>query len=151
MVQASGALFGAIRKEIPQSQVRPIPSLELSYPEIQLVPNRDRLRASGMTAADLGIALDVLMDGRKVGEFKREGDKKVDLILMGPNDEISTPEQLYQSQIAMPGGRVVPVSSLAKLIRTAGMTELRHLERDRTVSLQVTPPPNLPLFRRGWK
>ncbi|NIS73964.1 MAG: MMPL family transporter [Deltaproteobacteria bacterium] len=145
VVQASGALFGAIRKEIPQSQVRPIPSLELSYPEIQLVPNRDRLRASGMTAADLGIALDVLMDGRKVGEFKREGDKKVDLILMGPNDEISTPEQLYQSQIAMPGGRVVPVSSLAKLIRTAGMTELRHLERDRTVSLQVTPPPNLPL------
>lgn len=145
VVQASGALFGAIKKEISQSQIRPIPSLELSYPEIQLVPDRDRLRASGMTAADLGIALDVLMDGRKVGEFNREGDKKVDLVLKGSNDDISTPEQLYQSQIATPGGRVVPVSSLVNLIRTAGMTELRHLERDRTVSLQVTPPPNLPL------
>ena len=34
--------------------------------------DRDRLRANGMTARDLGVAMDVLMDGRVVGEFKEE-------------------------------------------------------------------------------
>lgn len=150
VVQATGAMFGSIRQEIPGAQVRPIPSLELSYPEIQLLPDRDRLRASRMTAADLGIALDVLMDGREVGEFKKEGEKKIDLVLKGPDDAISTPEDLYRSQIVTPGGKVVPVSSLANLIRTTGMNELRHLERDRTITLQVTPPGNLP-FQEGME
>jgi HAE1 family hydrophobic/amphiphilic exporter-1 len=150
VVQATGKMFGSIRQEIPAAQVRPIPSLELSYPEIQLVPDRDRLRASGMTAADLGIALDVLMDGREVGEFKKEGEKKIDLILKGPEEDISTPEELYRSQLVTPAGKVVPVSSLAKLIRTTGMNELRHLERDRTITLQVTPPGNLP-FQEGME
>jgi len=145
VVQAAGAMFGMIRKEIAGSQVRPIPSLELTYPEIRFIPTRNRLRASAMTAADLGVALDVLMDGRKVGEYKKEGEKKIDLVLMGSHSPHMTPEELYRSQIATPGGSIVPVSSLAKIVQTSGMTEIRHLERNRTVTLQVTPPISLPL------
>ncbi len=145
VVQVAGAMFGSIKQQIPQAQIRPIPSLELSYPEVQLVPARDRLKASGMSAQELGVALDVMMDGRKVGEFKKEGEKKIDLVLRGLEKDISTPEDLYRALMVTPGGKVVPVSSLASLNRTAGMTEVRHLERDRTVTLQVTPPPALPL------
>ncbi len=145
VVQVAGAMFGSIKQQIPQAQIRPIPSLELSYPEVQLVPARDRLKASGMSAEELGVALDVMMDGRKVGEFKKEGEKKIDLVLRGLEKDISTPEDLYRALMVTPGGKVVPVSSLASLNRTAGMTEVRHLERDRTVTLQVTPPPTLPL------
>jgi HAE1 family hydrophobic/amphiphilic exporter-1 len=47
--------------------------------------------------------------------------------------------------IAIPGGKVVPVSSLSRLERTAGITQIRHLERQRTITLQVTPPATLPL------
>jgi len=39
----------------------------------------------------------------------------------------------------------VPVSSLSRLKRTAGITQIRHLERQRTVTLEVTPPSLLPL------
>ena len=34
-----------------------------------------------MSARDFGTTLDVLMDGRKIGEFKEEGEKKIDLML----------------------------------------------------------------------
>ena len=145
IVQVAGMLFGAIKKEIPQAQIRPIPSLELLFPEVRIVPDRDRLKAAGMTASSFGIAVDVLMDGREIGEFKQEGEKKIDMILMASEEEISTPEQLYQSPIAIPGGKVVPVSSLSQLQRTYGITQIRHLERQRTITLEITPPTTIPL------
>ena len=145
LVQVAGAMFGVIKKEIPEAQIRPIPSLELLYPEVRFVPERDRLKALGMSANDFGIALDVLMDGREIGDFKQEGQKKIDLVLKASEREIATPEELYQSLIATPGGKVVPVSSLSELVRTQGLTEVRHLERRRTITLQVTPPFTIPL------
>jgi HAE1 family hydrophobic/amphiphilic exporter-1 len=145
IVQAAGMLYGAIKKEIPQAQIRPVPSLELLFPEVQIIPERDRIKAAGMTARDFGVAIDVLMDGRQIGEFKQEGQKKIDLVLKASEKEISTPERLYDSPIAIPGGKVVPVSSLSRLERTYGITQIRHLERQRTITLQVTPPASLPL------
>jgi HAE1 family hydrophobic/amphiphilic exporter-1 len=98
-----------------------------------------------MTTRDFGVALDVLMDGRDIGDFKQEGQRKIDLILKASEEAIRTPEKLYDSMIAISGGRIVPVSSLSKLERTAGITQIRHLERRRTVTLEVTPPFSIPL------
>lgn len=145
MIQAGGMMYGALRQEIPDAQIRPIPSLELLYPEVRLVPDRDRLKAAGMSAGELGVSLDVLMDGRKIGDFKQEGEKKIDLVLKASGKEIATPEQLYHSMIATPGGRIVPVSSFAEIVRTEGLTQIRHLERKRTVTLEVTPPKTMPI------
>jgi HAE1 family hydrophobic/amphiphilic exporter-1 len=145
IVQVAGAMYGAILKEIPGSQIRPVPSLELLFPEARLVPLRDRLKAVNLTARDFGVALDVLMDGRDIGDFKEEGQKKIDLILKASEADIHTPEKLYHSMIAIPGGRIVPISSLSQLERTTGITEIRHIERQRTITLQVTPPFSVPL------
>jgi HAE1 family hydrophobic/amphiphilic exporter-1 len=144
-VQAGGALFGAIMQKIPGAQVRPVPSLEISYPEIRFEPDLDRLQAAGMSVRDLGHAVDVLMDGRKVGEFKQEGKKKIDLVLTAENKGLATPEELAAAPIRTPTGQVVPVSSLATVTPATGTTEIRHLERQRTITLQVTPPTEVPL------
>jgi HAE1 family hydrophobic/amphiphilic exporter-1 len=85
------------------------------------------------------------MDGRKIGDFKPEGQKKIDLILRASEEDIPTPEELYNSLIAIPGGKIVPLSSLATLQRATGITQIRHLERQRTITLQVTPPFTIPL------
>lgn len=140
LVQVGGAMFGIIREAIPGAQVRPVPSLELLYPEVKIEPIRDRLKSAGITAQSLGVAIDVLMDGRKVGEFSREGEKKIDLVLKTSESEITSPEDLYNKPLATPRGTIVPISSLAKFVRTTGLTQIRHLERNRTVTLEVTPP-----------
>ncbi|MFV0421290.1 efflux RND transporter permease subunit [Oleidesulfovibrio sp.] len=145
LVGGAGALFGTLMGEIPGAQIRPLPSLELLFPEVRLIPDRERLRAAGMSASDLGIAVDVLMDGRKVSEFKEEGKKKVDLVIKAEGEQLNTPEAVYRALIATPAGGTVPVSSLADLVRTYGITQIRHLERQRTVTLQVTPPAHIPL------
>ena len=145
IVQVAGAMFGMIRREIPGAQVRPVPSIELLYPEINIIPDRDRLRASGMSSSDLGIQLDVLMDGRKVGDFKQKGQKKIDLVLKASDENFSTPEELYEALVATPKGKIVPISSFARLERSTGLDQVRHLERQRTISLQVTPPKTIAL------
>lgn len=145
LVAAAGTMFGLTMQEIPGSQVRPVPSLELLYPEIRLMPERDRVRAAGMSTEDLGVAVDVILDGREIGDFKEDGKKKIDLVLKGSVTDIATPEDLLDALVAVPNGWAVPVSSLVNVERTYSMNQIRHLERQRTVSLQVTPPTDMPL------
>jgi HAE1 family hydrophobic/amphiphilic exporter-1 len=145
IVAAATRLFEKIRDDIDGTQVRPVPSIELSYPEAQIIPDRERLKTNGMTSRELGLALDVLMDGTYVGDFKQEGKKKIDLIIKSADAGIATPEDLYHSLLSTPKGQMVPVSSLARLEHTAGMTQIRHLERKRTVTLQITPPDDMAL------
>jgi HAE1 family hydrophobic/amphiphilic exporter-1 len=145
IVKAAGMMFGKAREVLPGAQVRPVPSIELTYPEVRIRPDRDRLRANNMTARDLGVAMDVLMDGRIVGEFKEEGKKTIDLVLKTEEADIGTPEDLYRSLVVTPQGKVVPVSSLSSMEQTTGMAQIRHLERNRTITLQVTPPLEVPL------
>jgi HAE1 family hydrophobic/amphiphilic exporter-1 len=145
IVAAATRLFEKIRDDIEGTQVRPVPSIELSYPEAQIIPDRSRLRANGMSSRELGVALDVLMDGTYVGDFKQEGQKKIDLIIKSADSGINSPEDLFHSLLSTPKGQVVSVSSLATLEHTSGMTQIRHLERKRTVTLQITPPNDMPL------
>ena len=140
LVAGAGAMFGVIMQDIPGAQVRPVPSLDLSFREANFEPLQERLRAVGMTARQLGIGIDVLMDGRDIGDFKQEGEKKINLVVKAADTEFSTPEELANALMVTPKGGSVPVSSLAKRVDATGLTEVRHLERNRTISLQVTPP-----------
>lgn len=138
LVAAARTLLVEINGAIAGVQVRPVPSLDMLYRESNFVPDRERLQAVDMTAQEFGVALDVLMDGRDVGDYKEEGRKKIDLIVKA--GDVTIPEDLYDTLIVTRGGRSVPISSLSKLDDSVGLTEIRHLERNRTISLQVTPP-----------
>lgn len=140
LVGTAGAMMGMIRQAIPEVQVRPQPSLELQYREAQFIPDRNMLRSVGMTAQEFGIALDVLMDGREIGDFKQEGEKKIDLVLKVDEAGVATPEQLRNMMLVTPRQGTIPVESVSEMNDTFGLTEIRHLEQNRTITLQVTPP-----------
>lgn len=140
IANVGGQLFGATMGALKGSQVRPVPSVELLYPEVRIKPNQDALKALGMSSQDLGIAVDVLMSGRQVGDFEQDGKKKIDLVLKANEDLIKTPEDIMSAQIVLPNASLVPVSSIATYGITTGISEIRHLDGKRTITLQVTPP-----------
>ena len=70
---------------LPGAQIRPIPSLDLSSPEVHIVPDRIRAADLDLDADRLGRAVDILLDGRKVSECEHQG-RKIDLMLRGPLD-----------------------------------------------------------------
>ncbi len=143
ITKVAGQLFEILYKEVPGAQIRPEPSIELLFPEIKIIPDRERLQTVGLDARSLGILADVLMDGRKVSEFKVDGKKKIDLILKADQETITTPEELYHALVATPNGELVTFDSLSTLERGTSISVIRHLGGKRTVTLQVTPPKGL--------
>ncbi|MBW2659866.1 MAG: efflux RND transporter permease subunit [Deltaproteobacteria bacterium] len=144
---AGGAmtLFGAVRQKIPGAQVRPIPSLETSYPEILVIPKKEMLAANGLSERDLGVYVDILMDGRKIDDFSPEGVKQIDLVMKGDDSDFTTPEAILQATIVNAFGDLIKVGDVAELRYSQSMPQINHLERKRTITLQVTPPADLPL------
>jgi hydrophobic/amphiphilic exporter-1 (mainly G- bacteria), HAE1 family len=47
IIQSAGMLFGALSQAMPQAQIRPVPSLEMTYPEVNIIPDKRKLAASG--------------------------------------------------------------------------------------------------------
>lgn len=143
IASVGGQLFSVIKKRIKGSQVRPIPSIELIYPEVRIKPDQDALKAVGMSSSEFGIGIDVLMNGRKVGDFKQDGKKKMDLVLKASDEEITTPQDIMSTQLALPNASTVSLSSLASCENTTGISAIRHLDGKRTITLKVTPPQGL--------
>lgn len=145
IVASARILYGAISQEIAKAQVRPVPSLETSYPEIRVIPNKERLAANGLSGRDLGTYVDVLMDGRKIDEFRPDGTKQIDLILKGSDARFNTPENILEATIVNRYGDLIKIGDVADLFYSEGMPQINHIERKRTITLQVTPPADLPL------
>ncbi len=145
IAQVGATLFGALKEAVPDMQIRPIPSIELLYPEVLLQPDHAQLQRLGMDSLSLGIIADVLLQGRKIGEFKSDGVKKIDLILKADQSHISSPEELYYSLVATPAGSLVGFNTLAELQQTTGISEIRHFNGKRTITLEVSPPEEMTL------
>ncbi len=147
IINASRMLMGSVNKAIPDAQVRPVPSFETSYPEANFIPNRSKIMANGITESELGVYVDILMDGRKVGEFKPEQAKKMDLVLRSDETRITVPEDISESVINNRFGNLIRIKDVADLKYGRGMMQINHLERKRNITLEVTPPLDIPLQR----
>ena len=126
------------------TQIRPKPGLELGAPEVRVVPNRVKLADNGVTARELGDTLDAFNDGLRFAEIT-VGSNRMDLMLKGPDDEIRETQDISNLPVVTRSGVILPASSLADVEVTWGPTQIRHLERERTVTLEIRPPERVPL------
>jgi HAE1 family hydrophobic/amphiphilic exporter-1 len=145
IVSAVQVLYGTLAGAIQGAQIRPMPSLEISYPEARIIPDRNKLLANGMDESTLGLYIDILMDGRKVSEYKPDGKKEIDLILRSSEEAITTPEDILEKHVVNKFGQLVRIGDVAELTYATGVPQINHRERKRTITLQVTPPPDMPL------
>jgi len=145
IVGAAQGLFGALGQAVPGSQIRPVPSLEISYPECNVVPDRRKLAASGLTESDLGAYVDVLMNGRKIDEYRPDGGYQIDLVVRGEETDFQTPEDILNCSIVNRYGQLIRIGDVARIDYIQGMTQIDRLEKKRNVRLEVTPPADMPL------
>ena len=139
--------FGKVGQILPRkngTQIRPRPALSLGAPEVRVMPDRLRLADNGVTARDLGQTVDAFNDGLRIAEITVDGER-IDLTLRGPDKHILTTQGINDLPVVTENGMIVPASSLADIVVTAGPTEIRHRERLRTVTLQIKPPADMPL------
>ncbi|SCA57679.1 Acriflavin resistance protein D [Candidatus Terasakiella magnetica] len=138
---------GKITQLLPRkegNQFRPKPGLELGAPEVRVYPDPLKLADNGVTARDLGQTVDAFNDGMRVAEITVDG-KRIDLTLKGPDKKVTQTQGIGYLPVVTQSGDIVSVNSLADVKVTSGPTEIRHIERQRTVTLEVRPSPNMPL------
>jgi hydrophobic/amphiphilic exporter-1 (mainly G- bacteria), HAE1 family len=131
--------------KIKNAQIRAVPSLDVSYPEVRFIPDRSRLAAVGFSSDDIGKTIDVMLDGRKIGDYKEEGKKKIDFVVKAPKSSMLSPEDIYYSTIPLPNGKSGSVFEFVDLKRTFGLTQIRHLDTKRTITLEINPPAEIAL------
>ncbi len=144
LLEMGSRVFGAVRGTMAGAQAQPIPSLDLGNPEVRVVPDRERAAQLGLTAQDIGFALNALVDGVKVSEYQYEG-KAIDLVLRGTPLYASRSQDIEGLNIATPSGRVVSIGDVSRVFETTGPTQVNHSERQRTVTIQVVPSQSQPL------
>jgi len=144
LVALGGRVMGAVRGVIPGAQAFPQPSLDLSNPEVHVLPKWQNAAELGMSAADLGYAVDALVDGAYATDYYVGGDE-IDLSIVGRYDDAGSSEDIAGLPIATPTGDLVPLSALANVVLASGPEQINHRERQRTISIQVTPPETFPL------
>jgi multidrug efflux pump subunit AcrB len=129
-----------ISEAVPGAQVRPIPGLNVAEPELQLVPNDRRITAAGLDRAGVATIVRAVTSGAFVGEYF-DGNDRMDVILKGP--EWSSPEALASIPVATPLAGLQSLGELADIRRTVGPTQLLRVDGQRTLTLSVTPPPDM--------
>jgi outer membrane protein TolC len=120
------------------------PNFDLPTPELQVLPKMDRLGEVGMTPAQLGLAVRALGDGAFLGDYL-VGSQTVDLKLVADTSFEDAPLSVLGEQPIAAAGGVVPLSALADLRRVNAPGQINRTGRQRSVSLQVSSPPGVPL------
>lgn len=144
LLQLGGRVFGGVMGAVPGAQAQPIPSLDLGNPEVRIVPDRERAAELGFTAQELGFTLNALIDGVKVSEYQHRG-RAIDLLLMGERRDGTRSQDIQFLSVATPRGNVVSVGDLADVRPTTGPEQINHIERQRSVTIQVVPPQQMPM------
>ncbi|MCG8594721.1 MAG: efflux RND transporter permease subunit [Kiloniellales bacterium] len=147
ILQVAGRAVGKLVQALPLeegNQLRPKPGLELGAPEVRVVPDRIRLADNGVTARELADTIDTFNDGLRVAEVTY-GNDRFDLMIKGPDEHVTETQGIGDLPVVTPAGQIIPVRSLSQVLFTAGPTEIRHVERFRTVTLEIRPAPGMAL------
>lgn len=144
LVGFGGQILGQTMQLFPTAQVRPVPSLDLSSPELHVTPRLLQAAEMGITNANLGYTVDALVDGAYATDYFLGGDK-IDLTIMGEKRLAESSQGIRSLPIATPVGELVPLIAIADIQLSSGPEQVNHRERLRAITIEVTPPPEVAL------
>ncbi|MGD9850943.1 MAG: efflux RND transporter permease subunit [Nitrospirales bacterium] len=144
LVELGTQIFGQVKGVIPEAQVRPIPSLDLGSPEVRVTVKRDRAADVQMTNQELGFTIDALVDGAKASDYQFEGDE-IDLTVRGVDRFANRTNALSTIPIYTKGGNLTTIGNIADIQLVAGPEQINHIERERSIAIQVIPPSDMAL------
>ena len=130
----------AINESLEGWSVRALPGVSLSRPELQLMPDDLRIAQSGLDRSVVADAVRAFTGGLFAGRYF-DGNQSKDVIIWGGG--WATPEDLAGLPIWTPAAGIQVIGELAPQRREVGPTQLRRVNGQRTVTLQVLPPANM--------
>ena len=129
-------------QELPNANIQPSPGLELAEPALRLIPDDRKVAEVGWNRTQLSMAVRAMGDGAFLGEYF-DGTRRYNIVLRAEN--WFSPEELGAIPVATADGGVHALGELVRVEREAGPSSIRRVDRRRTLTLEVTPPPAMPM------
>ena len=112
----------------------PVLDTKLDQPEVELVLDRDKVAAMGLSLASVGADLTTLLGGNYVNRFSLQG-RSYRVIPQASRLERLTPEQIEQTYIRGPQGQPIPLSTVARLEQRTRPRALHRFQQFNAVKL----------------
>ncbi|MEM1109697.1 MAG: efflux RND transporter permease subunit [Planctomycetota bacterium] len=147
--RSADALYNVLAPRYGYGEVQPDPlNFNLAGPEVQFRPDPIRAGDLGISVRDLGDAVQSLVDGLEIGDYRLEGES-IDLLLTRHPDFDLTTDQLPTTPLAVRDSdgatRVLPISALGEFIPTTAPQQINRIDTQRSIKFAITPPPEMPL------
>jgi multidrug efflux pump subunit AcrB len=140
LLDAGRAGFFATMEALPGANVRPVPGLELAEPEILLIPDDRKIAEAGWSRSNVATVVRAMGDGAFLGEYF-DGNRRFNVVMRA--EGWYSPEELAALPVATANGEILALGELARVTRTAGPSQIRRIDRKRTLTLEVTPPASM--------
>jgi multidrug efflux pump subunit AcrB len=137
LLDAGRAGFYTVMQALPEATIRPVPGLELAEPEIRLLPDDRKIAEVGWNRTRVATVVRAMGDGAFLGEYF-DGSRRYNVVMRSEN--WYSPEELGALPVATADGSIQTIGELTRVTRTAGPSNIRRIDRRRTLTLQVTPP-----------
>lgn len=159
-------VMGQVGQVIPGGRAFPQPSLDKASPEVEITLKNVKAAEVGLNEAQLGYAVDALIDGAFAGNYYK-GSTEIDLRIIAEDLDPPTPapantyidpvlrelpvyrstsvEDIPNLWINTPSGKLVQIRSVADVTITGTPEQIAHRQRLRAITIQVTPPEEMPL------
>jgi HAE1 family hydrophobic/amphiphilic exporter-1 len=144
---AGTAVFLRLMGEFGPGAARPSPAnFLLRTPQVRVIPNDERLQEVGLDRRELAAALQAAGDGIRLVKSFADGSELKDVrIFATQSQQASALDRIGELPIATPAGRIVDLASIAEVRYERVADEIQRLDRERAVTIEVTPPEGVPL------
>lgn len=139
-------IMGMVKQNFPEgTQARPNPGLDLSSSEVHVRPRPERAMALGISNRELGYVVNTLIDGAYASDYFLGGEK-IDLVLLGSKSYNARKQDLEQQYIATRNSsNPIRLGTVATIEYGTGPEEVVRRERERAITIEVSPPDELSL------
>ncbi len=143
LVELGANVRNRVLEQMPESSAYPLPSLEMGKPELLVEPDKLRVAESGLTTDQIGYTVDAYIDSAFADKYILDGDE-IDLTIAIQNHSVDG-MPLEEVPVPTANGEILPLSALANIRMASGLDSIRHINRERAITLRVSPPEDLPL------
>ena len=116
----------------------------MGAPELQVIPNRERLAETGLSEGEIGEIVQAALGGLQASEFV-DGKRELDVSVELQDTFVETPEQLRQLAIYNGSGQRVQLSDVAEVLETTGADTINHVDLERSITLTASVASDAPL------
>jgi multidrug efflux pump len=113
---------------------------QIGMPELRVTPERDRAADLGVSMDDIGVTLNSLVGGVRVGKFA-QGGRRIDVRLRLLSRQRSSPEDIRRLRVRGNGGELIPLGSLITHDEKPALQSITRRDRERAISLMANVAP----------